>query len=238
MKVSSVDKDKRYRLFLLAAFLLVWGWSVWQPTSPINWYLENKMIILFIPIVYFLFVKYIQFSKLSLTLVTVFAMLHLVGAHYGYGSVPHGDIIGRLLGADSNQYDKLVHFSFGFLIVYPMREFFLRIAQTKGFWGYLLPFSLVMCFAALYEVFEWVTVLQYGESTAYQFIGGGDPFDTSKDLTAAAIGSVLALLIVAVCERIELQEKFWKNIKQSFNRDDRTRPKEDKLLHIGPKALK
>ena len=89
MKVSKEDKDKRYRFFLLSAFLLVWGWSVWQPTSPVNWYLENKMIILFIPVIYFLFVKYITFSRLSLTLVTIFSMLHLIGAHYTYGSVPY-----------------------------------------------------------------------------------------------------------------------------------------------------
>jgi putative membrane protein len=238
MKGSSLDKDRRYRFFLLTAFLIVWVWSVWQPTSPINWYLENKMIILFIPVVYFLFVKYITFSKLSLTLITVFASLHLIGAHYTYGSVPYGDLLGRLIGSSGNQYDKLVHFSFGLLIVYPMREFFLRIAQTKGFWGYLLPFSLILCFAALYEIFEWLTVLQYGGSIGYQFIGGGDPFDTTKDLAAAGVGSLLGLIIVATCEWVELEEKFWKSIKKSFNRDGLTRPKEDKLLHMGPKALK
>jgi putative membrane protein len=235
---SVLTKKDRYRLFLLVAFLAVWMWSVWQPTSPINWYLENKMIILFIPIVYFLFVRYIQFSKLSLTLITIFSMLHLVGAHYSYGLVPFGITLGKVFGVGGNPYDKLVHFMFGFLIVYPMREFFLRIAQTKGFWGYLLPFSLILCFGALYEMFEWITVLQYGGSTGYQFIGGLDPFDTTKDLVAAGAGSLLGLIIVGVCEAIELEEKFWKTWKKSFYRDTLTKPKEDKLLHMGPKALK
>lgn len=231
-------KDTYYRYFLLAAFLSVWVWSVWQPQSPLNWYLENKMVLLFIPIIYFLFVRFIQFSKLSLTLITIFIMLHLVGAHYGYGSVPFGFKLGEFFGVGGNQYDKLVHFAFGFLIVYPMREFFLRVAKAKGFWGYLYPFSLILCFGALYEIFEWFTVLQYGGSIGYQFIGGSDPFDTTKDLAAAAVGSLSGLVVVAVCEVIELEEKFWFKIKESFNRDNLTRPKEDKLLHLGPKALK
>jgi putative membrane protein len=231
-------KDDGYRYFLLAVFLLCWGWSVWQPTSPIDWYLENKMVLLFIPVVYFLFVRYIQFSKLSLTLITLFVVLHLVGAHYSYGSVPFGFALGDFFGVGGNQYDKLVHFAFGFLIVYPVREFFLRIAQAKGFWGYLLPFSLILCFGALYEIFEWFTVFQYGGTVGYQFIGGNDPFDTTKDLAAAAAGSLLGLIVVGICQLIELEEKFWQSWKKSFYRDNLTRPKEDKLLHTGTKALK
>jgi hypothetical protein len=109
---------------------------------------------------------------------------------------------------------------------------------VKGFWAYLVPFSFIMCLSALYEIFEWLTVIQYGGSVGYQFIGGNDPFDTAKDLASEGVGSILGLLIVAIVERFELEEKFWHNIKKSFVRDARTAPKEDKLLHEPRKVWK
>jgi len=32
-------------------------------------------------------------------------------------------------------YDRLVHFCFGFLVAYPVREVFIRISRAKGFWN-------------------------------------------------------------------------------------------------------
>ncbi len=220
-----------YTYFLLGLFLATWVWSIWKPASQLNWFLENKMVLLFIPIIYLLLIRYIRFSKLSLSLVTAFLMLHIVGAHYNYGSVPFGYTLAHALGTGSNMYDKLVHFSFGFLIFYPIREFFLRVAKTKGFWAYLLPFNMILAMSALYEIFEWVTVLKYGETAGYLFIGGNDPFDTTKDLTAATLGSLLALTVVLICEVLDNKRELWKNIKQSFAHDSLSYPKEDKLLH-------
>ncbi len=231
MKEVSVYVSKYYVHFLLTLFLAVWAWSVWDPASPTNWFLENKMVLLFIPIIYFLLIRYIRFSKLSLSLITLFFILHLMGAHYNYGSVPFGFTLSEVSGLGGNMYDKLVHFSFGFLIVYPLRELCLRIAKMKGFWAYSMPFSMVLALGALYEVFEWVTVLQYGEAAGYLFIGGNDPFDTTKDLAVAAVGAVLALGIVLIFEIIEHRGVFWQHFKKSFTRDNRTHPKEDALLH-------
>ena len=50
-----------------------------------------------------------------------------------------------------NMYDRLVHFSFGFFIAYPVREAFLRITKVKGFWGYYLPLDLVLACSAIYN---------------------------------------------------------------------------------------
>lgn len=223
--------NDKYVYFLLGVFLATWVWSIWKPASHLNWFLENKMVLLFIPIIYLLLIRYIRFSKLSLTLVTIFLLLHIVGAHYNYGSVPFGYTLGNAFGAGGNMYDKLVHFSFGFFISYPIREFFLRVAKTKGFWGYLLPFNMILAMGALYETFEWITVLRYGEAAGYLFIGGNDPFDTTKDLTAAALGSLFALSIVLVCEAVDNKEALWRSIKSSFAQDSLSHPKEDRLLH-------
>lgn len=232
MKTLRRYVDRYYTYGLLILFLLVWVWSVWNPASGANWILENKMVVFFIPVIYLLLIRYIQFSKLSLTLVTLFISLHVVGAHYNYGSVPFGYTLSSLTGdTGGNMYDKLVHFSFGFLIIYPIREFFLRVGSMKGFWGYFVPFTMLMAMAAMYEMFEWVTVLQYPNDVAYLFIGGNDPFDTTKDLFVAMIGGILTLIIVALLEWVDRRDKFWKAIKKSFFRDRRDSPAEDRILH-------
>ena len=221
-----------YKQFLLIVFLVVWVWSMWNPASQENWFLENKAVFVSMPIIYFLFVWYIKFSKLSLTLVTVFLILHVIGAHYNYGSVPIGKTLGALLaGEGTNIYDKIVHFSFGLLVVYPLREFFLRVAQLRGFWGYLVPYMAILTLASYYEIFEWVTVMQYDTNVGYLFIGGSDPFDTTKDLFVAAVGALITLVTVAILEWAQSNSTFKKKMKQSFKRDTLTYPVEDTHLH-------
>lgn len=222
---------KYYVPCLFGIFLLVWAWSSYHPASGENWFIENRATFIFLPIIYGFCIWYIKFSKLSFTLATIFLILHVVGSHYGYGSAPFGGMLGKILGISGNIYDKLVHFSFGFLILYPLREFFLRVSSTKGFWSYLFPFMGILGLSSIYEIFEWITVLNLDSKIAYLFIGGSDPFDTTKDMFSAGIGALLALLIVAALERFHLKEVFWKKIKNSFKRDGRTFPKEDKILH-------
>ncbi len=214
-------------LFLL--FLAVWVWSWWHPADPRNWFLENELVFLSVPIVLAI-LWYIRLSKLSITLVILFLMMHVVGSHYNYGSVPFGNTVGQIFGANANEYDKVVHFSFGFLIVYPIRELTLRVARIKYFWGYVIPFLIIMTFSALYEIREWFAVINLDPHAGYLFIGGNDPFDTQKDMFMAGLGALLAILIVGFIEERH-NKNFWQNIKHSFYRDKRTFPKEDMFLH-------
>lgn len=223
--------DRYYTYFLFGLFLFFWVWSMWYPASALNWFLENKAVFVSIPIIYFLLIRYIRFSKLSLTLITVFVILHVIGSHYNYGSVPIGKALGAFFRTDENIYDKFVHFSFGLLVAYPLREFFLRVADVKGFWGYLVPFMGILTLGVLYEIFEWATVLQYSPAVGYLFIGGNDPFDTTKDLFASTTGAALTLGFLFMLAYARSKNQFRDEMKGSFKRDKRTFPKEDAHLH-------
>ena len=48
------------------------------------------------------------------------------------------------VGWERNNFDRVVHFSYGLLLAYPIREVFLRVADVRGFWGYFLPLDLTM----------------------------------------------------------------------------------------------
>jgi putative membrane protein len=137
-------------------------------------------------------------SNLSYTLIFIFMVLHTIGSKYTYAEVPFGFFLQELFGFTRNHYDRIVHFSFGFLFAYPVREIFLRVASTKGVWGYYFPFELTAAFSALYELMEWVTAVVVSPEAGDAFLGSqGDIWDAQKDMALATGGAVLAMIVTA-----------------------------------------
>jgi putative membrane protein len=188
----------RYQKFLLLVFALVWVWAAIEPKFPRDWLLENYLVFAFVPVI-LLVSRYFRLSNLSYSLITAFMVLHVVGSHYTYAEVPFGYELQRWFGSSRNMYDRLVHFCFGLLIAYPMREMFYRVAKTRGVWGYWLPVELVLAFSALYEIMEWLVAGQVDASAGLAFLGAqGDIWDTQKDMLLAGLGALTAMTLVAV----------------------------------------
>jgi putative membrane protein len=146
-------------------------------------------------------------SNLSYALIALHLALHTIGAHYTYEFVPYDDwsraLTGRSLNAalgwQRNHFDRLVHFGFGLLLVYPARELFLRIAGARGIWGYYLPIDVVMSFSMLYELVEWAVAEVFGGELGQAYLGTqGDQWDAHKDMALATCGAVLSMLVVAL----------------------------------------
>src|SRR6185369_8201017 len=144
----------KYHWFLILSFVAVWVWAAINPVFPHDWLLENYLVFIFVPII-LLVGHYFKLSKVSYTLITLFLILHIIGSHYTYEHVPFGYTLQNWLGESRNMYDRLVHFSCGFLLFYPIREMFMRLAKVKGFWAYILPIDLLGSFSAIYEIIEW-----------------------------------------------------------------------------------
>ncbi|MBN1383930.1 MAG: DUF2238 domain-containing protein [Elusimicrobia bacterium] len=205
----------KYKWFLIVIFVIVWIWAAIEPRYPHDWLLENYLVFVFVPII-LLISRRFKLSDLSYTLLTLFFILHLVGSHYTYAEVPFGYTLQNLLGANRNMFDRLVHFSFGFLLAYPIREGFLRIVKVRGFWSYYLPFDVVLSFSAVYEIIEWLAAANVNEAAGIAFLGAqGDIWDAQKDMLMAAIGAVLAMTIIAIIN-MKYNADFTKDIKESF----------------------
>lgn len=188
----------RYHSLLLAVFAAVWTWTAIAPRYPHDWLLENLLVFVFVPMI-LVSGRYFRLSKLSYTLITVFLSLHVIGSHYTYAEVPFGYDLQRWFGAARNMYDRTVHFAFGLLIAYPLREVFLRVAHTRGVWGYWFPVELTLAFSAVYEIVEWVVAATVSPSAGLAFLGAqGDVWDAQKDMLLAAAGAALAMLVVAL----------------------------------------
>lgn len=208
----------RYLKALLLVFAAVWVWAAINPLYRHDWLLENYLVFIFVPIVV-LTGRYFRLSDVSYTLITLFMVLHVIGSHYTYAEVPFGYVLQNWLGASRNMYDRLVHFSFGFLLAYPIREVFLRVTRVKGFWGYYLPFDVTLAFSAAYEVIEWLAAASVDPAAGLAFLGTqGDVWDAQKDMTMAGLGALLAMMIIALIN-LRYQAAFWQEIKDSFKID-------------------
>lgn len=176
-----------------------------RPLDRFDWLLEN-VLVLVAAIVFWVIRKRFVFSRLSYTLIFVFLCLHEIGSHYTYAKVPYdewfraltGRTFNELIGWERNNYDRVLHFLYGFLFAYPIREIFLRVANVRGFWGYFLPLDLTMSSSMLYELIEWLAVGVFGGELGMAYLGAqGDVWDAHKDMALASLGALLAMSITA-----------------------------------------
>jgi len=159
--------------------------------------------------------KRLPLSCISYTMILVFVCLHIIGAHYTYAEVPYdaafrrltGSSFNELIGWKRNNYDRVVHFSYGLLLAYPIRELFLRVANVRGFWGYFLPLDLTMSTSMLYELIEWLSAVAFGSGLGAAFLGSqGDEWDAQKDMALASLGALIAMTVTAIVNSISQRD--------------------------------
>jgi putative membrane protein len=185
-----------FRLLLLGIFTCVWLWSAWKPLHPDDWELENYLVFFWVPVL-LITAHYFKLSDISYGLITLFMCLHVIGSHYTYSEVPFGGTLQVWLNAERNMYDRLVHFAFGLLLAYPIREVLIRIARLRGFWAYFFPIDVTFSFSSIYEIVEWKAAALAAPELGLAFLGTqGDIWDAQKDMLLAGTGAILAMFIV------------------------------------------
>ena len=196
---------RKYVLTLLALLILLWLPLAVDPFDRKDWLLENVLLALALVLLVSTYRRF-PLSRASYTLIFLFLCLHTVGAHYTYAEVPYDEawraLTGRsfneLVGWQRNNFDRVVHFSYGLLLAYPVREMFLRVAGVRGFWGYFLPLDLTMSTSMLYELVEWAAAELFGGDLGIAYLGTqGDVWDAQKDMALASLGALLCMCIVA-----------------------------------------
>jgi len=203
------DPHKRFALVLAGLFVVVWTVSAISPWYRSDWLLENVLALLLLPVLVLSYRK-MPLSRLSYTCIFLFLCVHELGAHYTYSEVPYdvwaeslfGKSVSELFAWERNHFDRLVHFLYGLLLTYPVREVFLRVADAGGFWGYLFPLMVVMSSSMSYELIEWAAALTLGGDLGMAYLGTqGDIWDAHQDMWLATLGSLCATLIIACVHR-------------------------------------
>jgi putative membrane protein len=214
---------QKYLLILAILFSLEWIALAIAPLDRKDWALENVLVVFFV-FVLGLTYKRFPFSRISYTLFFLFLCIHEIGAHYTYAEVPYdawcqhlmGFSFNDLVGWERNNFDRIVHFSYGLLLAYPMREVYFRIARAFWFWGYFLPLDFTMSTSMLFELFEWMSVGIFAGDLGVAYLGTqGDVWDAQKDMALASLGAFISMFIT-LCLNVKLQKDFAREWAESL----------------------
>ena len=195
----------KYAAWLGVAYLVLFVVLAIRPYDRADWALENAIAAVCVTMLV-LTRNVFPLSRISYTMIFLFLCAHTIGAHYTYSLVPYdrwfesvtGTGLNELLGWERNHYDRFVHFCYGLLIAYPIRELFLRVADARGFWGYFRPLDVSLSSSFVFELIEWGAAEVFGGDLGMLYLGTqGDQWDAHKDMALAALGAIVTMSITA-----------------------------------------
>jgi putative membrane protein len=188
-------QQNRFLQGLLLVYAVFWGLMAISPASRQTWLLENLLVFGLVGVLAATHRRFV-FSNVSYSLIFAFLMLHAVGSHYTYSDVPLGQWSQELLGHDRNHYDRFVHFAYGLLFGYPLREMTLRVTHVHGGWSFVIPVLAILATSSFYEILESWAARIVDPELGHSFVGAqGDIWDGQKDMTLAIVGTLLALAV-------------------------------------------
>jgi putative membrane protein len=188
---------KHFLAIAIGCYVVLWIALAIQPLDRGDWLLENLLIFISVAVLGFTYSKF-QFSHISYALILIFLSFHTIGAHYTYAKVPAGFWLQHWLHLSRNHYDRVIHFSFGLLLLYPMRELLRRTAHAKPFWDIWLSVATLAALSSFFEIIEAVIAQLVRPDLGAAYLGTqGDIWDAQKDMGAAFAGAVFAAVFLA-----------------------------------------
>lgn len=181
---------------LLTLFIAVFVWSLIHPHDYFTWILEVFPAIIGIALIVALRRRF-PLTPLVLTLLTIHAIILMIGGHYTYAEVPLGFWMKDAFHFTRNHYDRIGHFAQGFVPAMVAREILIRrnVVRTRG-WLYFIVVAICLAISAAYELLEWRVSVASG-SAGDAFLGTqGDIWDTQEDMATALIGAAMAPLLL------------------------------------------
>ena len=173
-----------------ALYLVVWIVMAINPKYPQDWLLENVLIFIFFPFLFFMDKKH-HYTLLSIIFLLIFASLHSLGSHYTYAEMEHFDVITQFFGFERNHFDRLVHFLFGLLTFRVLFEMITEGTNTVKT-ALLFTFTMIVSISTVYELLEWLAAVILRPDLGMAFLGTqGDVWDANKDTALATAGALI-----------------------------------------------
>ncbi len=191
----------------LAIYLAVLIWSAIHPKDMFTWFLEVVPALIGLVVLALTYKKF-PLTPLVYTLILIHSIILMVGGHYTYAEVPLFDSFKEWFGFARNNYDKVGHFTQGFVPVMIAREIVIRkeVFKSRGWMNFFIV-SFVLAFSAFYELIEWAVAEMSGEG-AEAFLGTqGYVWDTQSDMAWALFGAIVALVLLGRYHDRELAAK-------------------------------
>lgn len=188
-------------LIALGSYVLFWIALAIHPADRGDWLLENLLVFVTAVVLGSTYARF-RFASTSYILILVFLAIHTIGAHYTYAKVPAGFWVQDWLHLQRNHYDRVIHFSFGLLLVYPMRDLLMRSAGAHLPWATWLSVVALAALSTFFEIVEAIVAQIVRPDLGAAYLGTqGDMWDAQKDMGAAFIGAIIAALWLSVRHR-------------------------------------
>ena len=197
-----VTQNKRLLAGLLLWYALLSLWTAYAPADRQFWLLSS-ILPGFLVLALIGTHRFLPLSPASYVLITLFLTLHMIGVRYTYAGVPAGVWLEQAVPLGRNEYDRIVHFCFGFLLTYPIEELFRLTVPLRGWLLYYLPVMTVLGLSGLWEIIEsWVARLVHPELGITYLGSQGDVWDAQKDMAAAMYGALLCTALLLWSRRL------------------------------------
>jgi len=202
---------KAYYYFLAIFFIFVLVRSAIYPYEPLVRFAETSLVFIFVPLLYYSVTKKIWWP-FSWTLVVLFLVMHLYGAHHTYVLTPFGNLITDFANSFStivgdrfswlfwwtrNNYDRLLHFSFGLMFLHPIKQILKYRFKISNWNSILWGLMLVLLISISFEFFE-ILASEFANKDrldAFFLWEQGDTLDAYKDVFVAVKWALIIVLI-------------------------------------------
>lgn len=183
-------------LLLLAITTAVFVWSGIEPKDRLTWFLEVAPVLGAVLILVPTYHRF-RLTDLLYVLITLHAVVLMIGGHYTYAEVPFGFWMQDAFGFERNHYDRIGHFLQGFVPALIAREVLLRLGVlARRGWLFFVVTAICLAISAFYEFIEWWAAL-VSEQASQAFLGTqGDVWDTQWDMFLAMCGAMLAQVLL------------------------------------------
>ncbi len=209
MKLTE-DVQKKRSQYLFMILFWVCTITAFVSVDMTVWLMEVLPAYLGFLAIFILLDKGVKFSLLLHIVFFVQIIVLTIGGIYTYAKVPFfnpTDWLGETLDWNRNNYDRLGHFMQGVTPYLATKELLVKRKMVKrSTMQVFLCISVSLAVSAIYELFEYLTVL-ISSDFAQDFVASqGDPYDTQKDMLFALLGAIFAACAFVNCRYQEEEE--------------------------------
>jgi putative membrane protein len=196
----------RKNLAMWGPFTALFAATWWHPIYPAEQALHHSLTLIGVAALIWL-QRRGTLPTTSVALALAFLALHTVAARWIYSYVPYDDWLhaffgvrlSDLLGWRRNDFDRLVHLSYGLFLAPVLLTYFADRRGWRRGGAALAAVDIIVSTGALYELFEWGIAVTLAPGTAEAYNGQqGDPFDAQKDMAIAALGALIGVAVALV----------------------------------------
>ncbi len=195
----ALRRHARLPLVLLGLLALISLLTLWAPPAGrVSWCLEVGPGLLEVAVLAAVY-RRLPLSHFIYVAIFLHIQILIYGGVYTYAETPLGNWAKETFHLARNHYDRVGHFALGVAPALLAREILLRQTPLKrGGWLFFIVCSIVLAFAAFWELLEWWTALLAAPDVGVAFLGSqGDVWDAQWDMLLALIGALVTLPLFA-----------------------------------------